>query len=449
MKVILLLTAYILVFQTKLGAQPTLSLTAVITGLSAPMQVVNAGDNSNRIFVIQKAGLIKVFDKTYVSLGTYLTLTGITTTGERGLLSMVFHPNYASNGLFFVYYTNANGDLEIARYKVSSNSNIADATSKVVVLTIPHPINTNHNGGTMHFGIDGFLYLSTGDGGGGGDQSNNAQNLNLLLGKLIRIDVNTSATAPYYSVPSDNPFGNEIYAYGLRNPFRWSFDKLTNDLWLGDVGEGSFEEINHRKTDSIKGVNFGWRCYEGNNPYNISGCGNISNYTFPVYTYPTPNPSGAVTGGTVYRGETYIALRGYYICADYYTANFSLIKYDATNFTYTTSIQNILPAGMSNFGTTDDGEMYAVCLNTGTVYRIVSSGSIQYTFTGNGNWNVSSNWSNNNIPPLNLPSGSEIVIRPIESGECVLNVSQTILPGSKITVQNNRQFRIIGDLNIQ
>ena len=145
MKVILLLTAYILVFQTKLGAQPTLSLTAVITGLSAPMQVVNAGDNSNRIFVIQKAGLIKVFDKTYVSLGTYLTLTGITTTGERGLLSMVFHPNYASNGLFFVYYTNANGDLEIARYKVSSNPNIADATSKVVVLTIPHPINTNHN----------------------------------------------------------------------------------------------------------------------------------------------------------------------------------------------------------------------------------------------------------------------------------------------------------------
>jgi glucose/arabinose dehydrogenase len=452
MKIFLHSTAFLLIFfVSRVSAQaPTLSLTPVIQNLNQPMQLVHAGDGTGRIFIIQKAGIIKVYDKAYTLLGTFLTVTGITSAGERGLLSMAFHPDYANNGFFYVYYTNSIGDLEVSRYKISgNNSNMADAASRVIVITIPHQANANHNGGTLHFGKDGYLYLSTGDGGGGGDVPNNAQNTSILLGKMLRLAVNTSATAPYYTIPPNNPFANEVYAYGLRNPFRWSFDRETNDMWIGDVGQGAFEEIDHRKFDSISGVNFGWRCYEGNNPYNTTGCGSISNYTFPIYTYPTVDPSSSVTGGAVYRGTTYIALRGYYISCDYYTANFYIIYYDSTAHNYTTTIQMLTPAGIANFGETEDGELYAVCLNNGTVYRINATGSTQYTFTGNGNWDVAANWTNNSIPPASLPAGSVIMINPPANAECVLNISQTILPGSQIIVSNNKRFRIVGDLNLQ
>jgi len=442
---------FLVLLVNNVAAQPVLSLTPVITSLAAPMQMLHAGDNTNRIFVVQKFGSIRIFNDSYASLGTFLTVTGITNSGERGLLSMAFHPNYANNGLFYVFYTNANGDLELARYQVSNNPNLADVTSKAVVITIPHPGFSNHNGGQLHFGADGYLYLSTGDGGGGGDPSNNAQNTTVLLGKILRLDVNTAATPPYYTIPADNPFGNEVFAYGLRNPFRWSFDRETGDMWLGDVGQDSYEEINHRPADSIKGTNFGWRCYEGNDTFNIAGCGPVTNYTFPVFTYPVPvgNVSAAVTGGAVYRGDTYIALKGYYLANDFYSGRFYKIKYDSVSHVYDTSSQVVMPSGISNYGETADGEMYATCLTNGTLYRVVSDGPLQYTFTGNGNWDVAGNWSNKTIPPATLPAGSEIVIRPASNGECVLNVIQTISPGSKITVQNDKQFRIATNLTIQ
>ena len=452
MKIFLHSTAFLLIlFLNSAQAQaPTLSLTPVIQNLNQPMQLVHAGDGTGRIFIIQKTGIIKVYDKAYTLLGTFLTVTGITTDGERGLLSMAFHPDYTNNGFFYVYYTNSIGDLEVSRYKINgNNSNMGDAASRVIVITISHQANANHNGGTLHFGKDGYLYLSTGDGGGGGDVPNNAQNTSILLGKMLRLAVNTSATAPYYTIPPNNPFANEVYAYGLRNPFRWSFDRETNDMWIGDVGQGAFEEIDHRKFDSISGVNFGWRCYEGNNVYTAAGCGPVSNYVFPIYTYPTVDPSSSVTGGIVYRGTTYIALRGYYISCDYYTANFYIIYYDSTAHSYTTTIQMLTPAGIANFGETEDGELYAVCLNDNTVYRVVSTGPLQYTFTGNGNWDVAANWTNNSIPPASLPAGSVIMINPPANAECVLNISQTILPGSQIIVSNNKQFRIVGDLNVQ
>lgn len=430
-------------------AQPTLSLTPVITGLSQPMQVVHAGDSSGRIFIVQKGGIIRVFSKAYASLGTFLTVTGITTTGERGLLSLAFHPDYSNNGFFYVYYTNGIGSLEVARYKVSANPNVADAASKVILKTIPHPGNTNHNGGELHFGPEGYLYLTTGDGGGGGDVANNAQTLSVLLGKLLRFAVDTSSVPPYYSVPADNPFGTEVFAYGLRNPFRWSFDRLTHDMWIGDVGQDSYEEINHRRYDSTNGVNYGWRCYEGNNTYNTAGCGPISNYVFPALTYPTPVPSGAITGGTVYRGETYLDLQGYYMGADFYTGRFFKIRYDSLTHTYDTSTQVLTPTGLSDFGETEDGELFASCLNNGTVYRVIANGPVQYTFTGDGNWDVPANWSNNAIPPSTLPAGCVIVIRPAGNRECVLNVPQTVPAGTSIIVENDRQFRINGNLTIQ
>lgn len=366
--VILTVAALLSAVGTK--AQPVLSLTPVITsGLNQPVQFVNAADGSNRIFIVQKGGTIRVYDGSFNFLSTFLTVTGITTAGERGLLSMAFHPNYANNGLFFVYYTNANGDLEIARYSVSTGDpNMADATTKAVVITIPHPTNSNHNGGELHFGADGYLYLSTGDGGGGGDQPNNAQNTNVLLGKLLRLDVNVSATPPYYRAAPGNPFNNEIYDLGLRNPFRWSFDRLTNDIWIGDVGQDSFEEINFRAASAAPGVNYGWRCYEGNNTYNTSGCLAASNYLFPVYTYPTPNPSGAITGGIVYRGTAFPALQGYYVAADFYTGTFYLVANNGGVFSTTTQV--IPTTGVVDFGETENGEAYAVSLTGGTVYRL-------------------------------------------------------------------------------
>ncbi|MGG9970833.1 PQQ-dependent sugar dehydrogenase [Ferruginibacter sp. SUN002] len=435
-------------------AQPTLSLNRVIRYLSAPMQLTNAADGTGRIFIVQKGGKVQVYSKTYDSIGVFLTVTGITTNGERGLLSMAFHPDYKNNGFFYVYYTNNSGDLELARYKVSANANVADAASKVILKTIPHPGQSNHNGGELHFGKDSCLYLSTGDGGGAGDPSNNGQNTSSLLGKILRFKVNTSNISPYYdlSANAENPFGNEIFALGLRNPFRWSFDRLTYDMWIGDVGQDSYEEINFRPVDSLRGANYGWRCYEGFNVHNVSsGCGAIGNYIFPTWSYPTQNPSAAITGGTVYRGTTYIDLNGYYVSADYYSGTFYIIKHDTITNKFDTSKQTITPIGLADFGETEDGELYAVCLNNGSVYRVAASGSIHYVFNGNGNWENAANWSNGVIPPLTLPAGSVITINPVENGECILNLTtiQTISPGATLNILSGKKFRIISDLIIQ
>jgi glucose/arabinose dehydrogenase len=431
-------------------AQPTISLNSVITGLSQPIQFVNAGDGTNRIFIPQKGGVVNVYDKNFVSLGTFLTISSISTGGEQGLLSMCFHPQYKTNGLFFIYYTNTLGNLEIARYKVGSGNdsiNLANTSSKKIVITVPHPTFSNHNGGTLRFGRDGYLYLSTGDGGSGGDPINNSQTTTSLLGKMLRLNVNTSESAPYYSIPPGNPFSNEVLAYGLRNPFRWNFDRLTGDMWIGDVGQNAFEEINRCHRDSLAGVNYGWRCYEGNNAYNTSGCGAISNYKFPVLTYP--NTGSSVVGGTVYRGETYLSMKGYYLGADFYSGKFYKIKYDSLANSYNISTQIISPNGMSDFGETENGELFATNLFNGNVYRIQSNGPIQYTFIGNGNWTDAANWSNNTIPPSNSLTGSIIVIRPVAGGECIVNVPVTIAIGTKILIENNKQLRMNSNLVIQ
>lgn len=365
----IVLLVFTTIIHTATIAQPILSFSPVITtGLSAPIQLVNAGDGSNKVFIVEKGGTVKVYDAAFNFLGTYVTVSNVSMGGERGLLSMVFHPDYANNGFSYVYYTNANGNLEIARYHASSNPNMADAATKQIVITIPHPTNANHNGGEMHFGADGFLYLSTGDGGGGGDQPNNAQNTNVLLGKIIRINVNTSATPPFYTIPAGNPFNNEVFAYGLRNPFRWSFDRLTHDMWIGDVGQGAWEEINYRASNATAGVNYGWRCYEGNSPYNTSGCTAMSNYVFPVYVYPNTG-GAAVTGGIVYRGAISTAMYGYYIATDFYSGIFTITSPDGTGG-WTTTTQTLTPTGIADFGETENGEAFVVSLISNAIYRL-------------------------------------------------------------------------------
>lgn len=374
------------------SSQPVLSRTAVITGLSSPIQLVNAGDGSNRIFIVQQGGVIRAFSGAYASLGNFLTVSGISTGGERGLLSMVFHPDYENNGYFFVYYTNTDGNLEIARYHVNGDpttTNVADASSKTIVLTIGHPGQSNHNGGTLNFGNDGYLYIATGDGGGGGDVPNNAQSGDTLLGKMLRIDVNVGPSGPIYSIPPTNPFVSavdtlpEIFAFGLRNPFRWSFDPLTYDMWIGDVGQNNWEEINFREAGTTSGVNYGWRCYEGNAQYNISECDlGTTVFVSPVHVYPNPGSgSSSVTGGTVYRGTNPVnsALVGYYLASDFYSGN--LYKIRRVGMSWQVFTQNGFQTNISNFGTTENGEIFTVSLTGNSVSQLTVSSVLPLDLT--------------------------------------------------------------------
>jgi glucose/arabinose dehydrogenase len=371
----LLLSALFILAIINVKGQPVIRYDTVIRNLSSPVDIVNAGDGTNRVFVVEQGSsgtaAIKVYSAAYAPLGTFLTVTGIRTGGEEGLLSLAFHPNYEINGLFWIYYTNSAGNLEVSRYKVSSgNANVADAASKQVVITISHPGQSNHNGGKLNFGSDGFLYFATGDGGGSGDPLNNAQNGGNLLGKMLRIDVSTG-TAPFYTVPPDNPFltnptiADEIWALGLRNPFRWSFDRANGNMWIGDVGQGQKEEVNYRAAAQSGGVNYGWRCYEGTVPYNTSGCQAQSNYVSPVFEYN--NVGGAsVVGGFVYRGSTYPSMQGYYYACDVFSGN--LYKININNFS--SSVQTGLPTSIAGFGETEAGELLAVSVFTGNVYAL-------------------------------------------------------------------------------
>jgi len=368
-------------------AQPVLTLTPVITsGLTAPVDVVNANDGTNRLFIAERGGTIKVFDAAYNPLGTFLTVTGITAGGEQGLLSMAFHPSYASNGYFFVYYTNAAGDIELARYQVQTgNPNLADPASKTVIMTIVKTIpEASHNGGKLIFGSDGYLYFGVGDGGGTGDPDNSAQDGQTLLGKMVRIDVNSFATPPYYTIPATNPYNSAtdtlhaIYAFGLRNPWRWSFDRTTGNMWLPDVGQDEAEEVNYRVAGSTGGVNYGWRCYEGTAAYNASGCLAPASYISPIFEYGHDNTTGgfAITGGYVYRGTLFPTLAGYYICADFISHNFWLIRPNGPGWQVT--LQAGLPGGIASFGESESGELYALALG-GTLYQIGTSGSLPVT----------------------------------------------------------------------
>ena len=370
----ILLLGFCFICFTSVSSQPVIVYNSVIASLSSPVDIVNAGDGTNRIFIAERGGAVKVYNSSYTLLGTFLTVTGIVAGGEEGLLSIAFHPNYETNGFFWVYYTNTAGDIEVSRYKVSTgNANVADAASKQVVMTIPHPGQNNHNGGKLNFGADGNLYFATGDGGGGGDVPNNAQNGNVLLGKMIRINVSTGTSAPFFTIPADNPFvtdaavRDEIWALGLRNPYRWSFDRTTGDMWIGDVGQNEREEVNYRTAATSGGVNYGWRCYEGNLPYNTTGCAAQSNYVFPVYEYINPPTSStSVVGGYVYRGTLYPSMQGYYFASDVYSGN--LYKININGFT--TTVQSGLPTLVAGFGETETGELLAVSLN-GNAYSLI------------------------------------------------------------------------------
>ena len=367
-----------------IGYSQTISLQSFGTGFVSPVEITNAGDT--RLFVVQKGGLIRILNADgTVNATPFLNLSSlVTTNSERGLLGLAFHPNYATNGYFFVNYTNLAGNTVIAKYTVSAtNPNIAN-TSETVLMTITQPF-SNHNGGTLKFGSDGYLYIGMGDGGSGGDPGNRAQNINENLGKMLRIDVNVSA-APFYASPSSNPYvgvaGNdEIWAIGLRNPWKFSFNRLNGDLWIADVGQDAIEEINKVLSPlPNSGINFGWRCYEGNSTYNASGCAPSSTMRFPFVQYARFGGACSVTGGYYYSGTAYPNFQNKYFFTDYCDNKIRMVD-NAGVITTTASFSG---NNFVTFGEDVNGELYIAGITSGTVYKIIDSSLSESDFKNNG-----------------------------------------------------------------
>ena len=351
------------------SALAAIQLTPVVSGLSNPVFVGNARDGSNRLFIVEQAGVVKVLQPGATTPTVFLDIRSkVVMSGEEGLLGLAFHPFYATNHRFFVYYSElGTGSEVIAEYHTSGDPDIADP-AETRLLVIPHPFNTNHNGGMLAFSPnDGYLYIGVGDGGSGNDPPNNAQNIHVLLGKILRIDVDHPGPPPaLYSSPSGNPFigidgADEIFAFGMRNPWRFSFDRLTGQQWVGDVGQGAHEEVG---TPIVAGGNYGWRVYEGFSCTNIEPllC-NPNNYLFPVFDYPHAGGRCSITGGYVYRGTQGALPSATYIYADYCTGE--ILTWNGA--TQTLALDTTL--NISSFGEDEQGELYVVGLG-GSIYRI-------------------------------------------------------------------------------
>ena len=364
-----------------INAQNKIKLVQFSSGYSYPVRIENCGDT--RLFIVQEDGKIFISDadgkrmkKPFLDISDRVLFAG-----ERGLLGLAFDPGYATNGFFYVNYIKKNGSTQISRFKVKPNNpNLADSGSEKFILKIDQPF-TNHKGGCMRFGTDGYLYIGMGDGGSGGDPYNNAQNPISLLGKMLRIDVH-SGNKPY-KIPADNPFVDsanylpEIWALGLRNPWCWSFDALNGDMFIADVGQESWEEIDIQPNGK-GGNNYGWRCYEGKHEYDTTGCNSRKSYTFPVFNYFHSDSTGdcSVTGGFVYRGSLYPSFYGKYFCADYCSGIFRVLYKENGQ-------QKVIKAldgddkAYTSFGENADRELYVCNYSTGIIYHIIPGTSLQ------------------------------------------------------------------------
>jgi glucose/arabinose dehydrogenase len=387
--------AILLVTPCAVIAAPTVALQEVASGFSSPVELVNSGDGSGRLFVVEQGGRIKILPEgSSAALATpFLDIsTLISAGGERGLLGLAFHPQYASNGAFFVYYTKAgSGSLVISRFlRSTGNPLIADPASEAVLLDIPHPVNANHNGGHLAFGPDGYLYIGTGDGGGGGDPDLNGQRLSTRLGKMLRIGVSAGTN---YTIPPTNPFASsscttacpEIWAYGLRNPWKFSFDRATGALFIGDVGQGALEEIDRVPAGVAAPVNFGWNVFEGTSCYNPSaGCtidSSLAPHTQPIIEYGHNSTGGfSVTGGYMYRGARSPSLRGYYFYGDFVSKRIWVTR-SGSGGAWTPEFLSLSPAGISSFGEDENGELYVVGYDTGKIYALEGLSASPNLFT--------------------------------------------------------------------
>lgn len=348
----------------------TIALQPFASGFTRPLEIANAGDS--RLFVVEQGGLIKILQPDgSINPEPFLNIsTQISTGSEQGLLGLTFHPNYAANGIFFTNHTNLMGNTVISRYTVdSSNPNRANATSATVLLNIAQPF-ANHNGGTLQFGLDGYLYIGMGDGGSGGDPGNRAQNPNDLLGKILRIDVDT---ANPYAIPPSNPFVgrdglDEIWALGLRNPWKFSFDKIQGRLWIADVGQNNYEEINVSSANQA-GINYGWRCYEADTPFNTAACPTPSLLKFPIKSISHSAGFCSISGGYVYNGSSFPNFKGLYFFSDYCNPQIGMLNSEGS-LSYSPAFTG---NNFSSFGEDNKGELYIAAINNGQIYKIIDS----------------------------------------------------------------------------
>jgi glucose/arabinose dehydrogenase len=357
-----------------LNAQNPGVLSPFAGGFTSPVTITHTGDS--RLFVVDQPGSVFIVDSSgQVNPVPFLDITGrVTYLGEQGLLGLAFHPDYINNGYFYVYYIGAGDSSHISRFSmVPGDPAKADPQSEMKIMTIAQPYK-NHNGGNLAFGADGYLYIGLGDGGSGGDPENRAQNPKELLGKILRIDVDHGIP---YSVPESNPFyglnsvRNEIWALGLRNPWRFSFDRKTHDLWIADVGQNALEEINFQPAGSQGGENYGWRCYEGTQPYDQDSCALADTvFTFPVYQYAHGDEC-SVTGGFVYRGDSLSSCYGKYFFADYCSDRIWTLYHDISGWV-SEDFGQFAGNGFSTFGEDSKGELYVAGITSGTIYRITT-----------------------------------------------------------------------------
>ncbi len=360
--------------ELRVGLEP------VAKGLNQPLGAVAANDGSDRLFIVEKGGAIRIFARGALVDQPFLNITDkVDSSGsEQGLLGLAFAPDYARSGLFYVDYIDKDGNTVVARYKVTEDANVADPDSEEVILRQDQPY-PNHNGGQLAFGPDGYLYISFGDGGSEGDPQGNGQKHGTWLGKILRIDVDPAhkPADAAYAVPKDNPFVGkddfkpEIWAYGLRNPWRFSFDKQTGDLYIADVGQNTIEEIDFQPAKDKGGENYGWSIMEGTDCYQAASC-DKSGLTMPVAEYTHQKGGCSVTGGFVYRGGQFPTLQGIYFFADYCSGKLWGLG-RAADGTWVKSAPTETNAAVSSFGEDEQGELYVCDLNAGILYHLVTT----------------------------------------------------------------------------
>lgn len=384
----------VVILSSSFSFTQTISLQSFATGFEKPVAIANAGDS--RLFIVEQQGKIKILNSNgTVNSTPFLDISSIVTTlnpnyDERGLLGLAFHPNYATNGYFFINYTNTSGNTVIARYSVlAANPNVANTTG-TILMTINQPY-TNHNGGSIVFGPDGYLYIGMGDGGSGGDPEGYSQNLTIdnanpsrvFLGKMLRINVTTSTSAPYYNIPPTNPYvgqtgKEEIWAIGLRNPWKFSFDSANGNLWIADVGQNAREEINRTIAPLPAGLNYGWRCYEGNISFNTTGCPAQSTLEAPFVPINHSTGACSINGGYVYRGTQYPNLVGKYIFNDYCDSRIGIVSSNGS-----LSYSTISGSTFVGFGEDVNKELYIISLG-GTISKIVDTSLSSESFEKHG-----------------------------------------------------------------
>ncbi len=355
---------------------PEIELIKHIGGATNPVHITHAGDGSERLFVVEQSGCIRIAKNGFLLNTPFLDIVErAKCCNEQGLLSVAFPPNYASKGYFYVNYTiNPSGDTIVARYLITDNPDAADPESEEVVLRIDQPF-ANHNGGQLAFGPDGYLYIGMGDGGGGGDPQDNAQSPGSLLGKMLRIDVESGAIP--YVIPSTNPFTqeigfrDEIWTLGFRNPWRFSFDQETGDLYIADVGQNLFEEVDFQPASSMGGENYGWNIMEGVHCFNSDRC-NQTGLVLPIAEYDH-SEGCAITGGFVYRGVPFPRMKGVYFYADFCSGNIWGLKREGNSWQNTLLLSTAF--NITSFGEDEEGNLYLADYSNGDIYLITDTSS--------------------------------------------------------------------------